>query len=70
MHACPCSVKIGSEDMVTINHLAEMVMEVAGKKPATRHVPGPLGVRAGNSEVRRQRSEVGRQRSEGVEIGV
>jgi nucleoside-diphosphate-sugar epimerase len=45
-------VNIGSEEMVTINQLAAMVMEVAGKKPAIRHIPGPLGVRGRNSDNR------------------
>lgn len=42
-------VNIGSEEMVTINRLAEMIMEVAGKKLPIRHIPGPLGVRGRNS---------------------
>ena len=36
-------VNIGSEEMVTINQLAAMVMEVAGKQLSIRHIPGPLG---------------------------
>ena len=43
-------VNIGSEEMVTINQLAEMVMKIAGKKLSVRHVPGPLGVRGRNSD--------------------
>lgn len=43
-------VNIGSEEMVTINQLAETVMGVAGKKLSIRHVPGPLGVRGRNSD--------------------
>ena len=43
-------VNIGSEEMVTINRLAEMIMELAGKKLSIRHVPGPLGVRGRNSD--------------------
>jgi nucleoside-diphosphate-sugar epimerase len=43
-------VNVGSEEMVTINRLAEMVMEIAGKKLSIRHVPGPLGVRGRNSD--------------------
>jgi nucleoside-diphosphate-sugar epimerase len=42
-------VNIGSVEMVTINRLAEMVMEAAGKKTSVRHVPGPLGVRGRTS---------------------
>jgi nucleoside-diphosphate-sugar epimerase len=41
---------IGSEEMVTINQLAEMAMAIAGKRLRIRHVPGPLGVRGRNSD--------------------
>lgn len=43
---------IGSEEMVTINHLAAMVMDIAGKKLSVRHIPGPTGVRGRNSDNR------------------
>jgi len=43
-------VNIGSEEMVTINQLAEMVMEIAGKKLTINHIPGPLGVRGRKSD--------------------
>jgi GDP-D-mannose 3', 5'-epimerase len=43
-------VNIGSEEMVTINQLAEMVMDIAGKKLSIKHIPGPLGVRGRNSD--------------------
>jgi nucleoside-diphosphate-sugar epimerase len=41
---------IGSEEMVTINQLAEMAMDIAGKKLEINHIPGPLGVRGRNSD--------------------
>lgn len=43
-------VNIGSEEMVTINQLAEMVIEIASKKLCIRNIPGPLGVRGRNSD--------------------
>ncbi|MFC2165496.1 NAD-dependent epimerase/dehydratase family protein [Acidobacteriota bacterium] len=43
-------VNIGSEEMVSINQLAEMIMEVANKKLTIKHIPGPLGVRGRNSD--------------------
>lgn len=43
-------VNIGSDEMVTINGLAEMAMEIAGKKLSLKHIPGPLGVRGRNSD--------------------
>jgi len=42
-------VNIGSEEMVTINDLVDIVCEVAGKKLTKIHVDGPLGVRGRNS---------------------
>ncbi len=43
-------VNIGSEEMVSINQLAELVMDVAGKNLSIRHIKGPLGVRGRNSD--------------------
>jgi nucleoside-diphosphate-sugar epimerase len=43
-------VNIGSEEMVSINELAEMVMDIAGKKLTLKHIPGALGVRGRNSD--------------------
>ncbi|MCH8323406.1 MAG: GDP-mannose 4,6-dehydratase, partial [Proteobacteria bacterium] len=43
-------VNIGSEEMVTINQLAKMAMEIAGKTLTTKHIDGPLGVRGRNSD--------------------
>ena len=36
--------------MVTINRLAAVAMEIAGKRLRVRHIPGPLGVRGRNSD--------------------
>ena len=38
-------LNIGSEEMVTINQLAEMVIKISGKKLSINHIEGPLGVR-------------------------
>lgn len=43
-------VNIGSEEMVTINQLAEIIMDIAGKKLSIKYVPGPVGVRGRNSD--------------------
>ncbi|HQC49755.1 MAG: NAD-dependent epimerase/dehydratase family protein [Patescibacteria group bacterium] len=43
-------VNIGSEEMVTINQLAKMVIKISGKNINIKHVPGPLGVRGRNSD--------------------
>jgi nucleoside-diphosphate-sugar epimerase len=43
-------VNIGSEEMVTINQLAEIIMSIAGKTISLNHIKGPLGVRGRNSD--------------------
>jgi nucleoside-diphosphate-sugar epimerase len=48
----PGPLNIGSEEMVTINQLAEMAASIAGKKLRFKHISGPLGVRGRNSDNR------------------
>ena len=43
-------INIGSEEMVTINKLAEMVIGISGKQLFINHINGPLGVRGRNSD--------------------
>jgi nucleoside-diphosphate-sugar epimerase len=45
-------VNIGSEEMVTISHLTQLVIDIAGKNLSIKHVPGPQGVRGRNSDNR------------------
>ena len=42
-------MNIGSEEMVSINQLVEIVCKVANKKVEISHIDGPLGVRGRNS---------------------
>jgi nucleoside-diphosphate-sugar epimerase len=48
----PGPVNIGSQEMVTINQLVDLVADIAGKRIGKRHIPGPLGVRGRNSDNR------------------
>ncbi|GIU68439.1 MAG: NAD-dependent dehydratase [Candidatus Parcubacteria bacterium] len=43
-------VNIGSDEMVSINDLARMVMDIAGLELEIKNIPGPLGVRGRNSD--------------------
>ncbi|MBN2789751.1 MAG: NAD-dependent epimerase/dehydratase family protein [Candidatus Delongbacteria bacterium] len=43
-------VNIGSDEMVTINQLLQIVVEESSKKISVKHIPGPLGVRGRNSD--------------------
>ena len=52
-HASP--LNLGSDRMVTINQLADLVAEIAGIKVTIKHIPGPMGVRGRNSDNTRLR---------------
>lgn len=54
-------VNIGSEEMVTINQLAEMVIGLSGKRIGIRNIPGPTGVRGRNSDNRLIAAKLGWQ---------
>ena len=45
-------VNIGSDEMVTINQLADMITSIAEKNLTKKHISGPLGVRGRNSDNR------------------
>jgi len=45
-------VNIGSEEIVTIDEMTDIVIEVSGKNLGKIHVSGPLGVRGRNSDNR------------------
>lgn len=52
-------VNIGSDEMISINGLAEMVMGIAGKKLNIVHISGPLGVMGRNSDNRLIKEKLG-----------
>jgi GDP-D-mannose 3', 5'-epimerase len=45
-------VNIGSDEMVSINQLVDIVSDIAGKTLHKNHIPGPEGVRGRNSDNR------------------
>jgi GDP-D-mannose 3', 5'-epimerase len=56
---CVEPLNIGSEEMVSIDALARLIMDVASKPLSIRHVPGPRGVRGRNSDNRLIRERLG-----------
>lgn len=46
----PGPINIGSTEMVSINELADMVIKISGKTIKVKHIEGPVGVRARNSD--------------------
>lgn len=43
-------VNIGSEEMISINNLAKLVMDIAGKSLTIKNIKGPVGVRGRKSD--------------------
>jgi len=43
-------LNIGSDEQVSMNEMAEIVMDIGEKKLPIRHIPGPEGVRGRNSD--------------------
>jgi GDP-D-mannose 3',5'-epimerase len=43
-------VNIGSEEMVTIDELAKMIIAISGKNISLKHIDGPVGVQGRNSD--------------------
>jgi GDP-D-mannose 3', 5'-epimerase len=63
-------VNIGSEEMVTINTLADTAAKVAGKTITKKHIDGPLGVRGRNSNNDLIREKLGWDYSQTLEEGI
>ena len=61
---------IGSDEMVTISGLVDMVSDLAGKPVGKRFVPGPTGVRGRNSDNRLIEAELGWRPSEPLRDGL
>jgi GDP-D-mannose 3', 5'-epimerase len=51
-------INIGSEEMVTINQLVDLVADIAGKRIGKKHIVGPQGVRGRNSDNRLIKEEL------------
>ncbi len=47
---CTDILNIGSDELISINDLAKMVIDISGKNLAINNVPGPTGVRGRNSD--------------------
>lgn len=63
-------VNIGSEEMITINGLAEMAISISGKRIGLRHIKGPQGVRGRKSDNRLIREKLGWAPSKPLRDGV
>ena len=64
-------LNLGTERMVTINELAEIIIELSGKRGLTlRHIDGPQGVRGRNSDNSRLREVLGWEPATQLEDGL
>jgi len=66
----PGPVNIGSEEMVTINQLVEIIADIAGKRVVKNHIPGPTGVRGRNSDNRLIEEKLGWSPSQPLRAGL
>jgi GDP-D-mannose 3',5'-epimerase len=63
-------LNIGSEEMVTINKLAEMVIEISGKRLSITNVSGPTGVRGRRSDNQLIKAKLAWEPSEKLADGI
>jgi GDP-D-mannose 3',5'-epimerase len=63
-------MNIGSEEMISINGLAELAMELANKKLSIKNIAGPQGVRGRNSDNKLMRDKLGWEPSQPLSVGL
>lgn len=67
---CTDIVNIGSDEMVSINDLAQMVIRISGKNLSINNIPGPEGVRGRNSDNKLIQRKLGWAPSAKLEDGI
>jgi GDP-D-mannose 3',5'-epimerase len=63
-------VNIGSDEMVSLNQLAAMIIAISGKTLSVDHISGPLGVRGRNSDNALVRDRLGWAPSQPLMTGI
>jgi GDP-D-mannose 3',5'-epimerase len=63
-------VNIGSEEMISINDFAKMVIDISGKNLTIKNITGPTGVRGRNSDNTLIREKLGWSPSLGLREGI
>ncbi len=63
-------VNIGSEEMISINELAQMIIDISGKNLKIKNIEGPLGVRGRNSDNKLYREKIGWEPSQPLKVGI
>lgn len=63
-------LNLGTDRLVTINELAEIVIRISGKSLSVDHIDGPQGVRGRNSDNTKLREVLGWEPSISLEAGI
>ena len=63
-------VNIGSEEMISINGLTQMIVKISGKNLKIKNIEGPLGVRGRNSDNKLYREKIGWEPSQPLKVGI
>jgi nucleoside-diphosphate-sugar epimerase len=63
-------LNLGTDELISINALYDLVAKIAGKRLTKRHVPGPQGVRGRNSDNTRLIQVLGWKPSISLEQGI
>jgi len=63
-------VNIGSDEIISINDLAQMVIDISDKDLTLKNIPGPLGVRGRNSDNNLYLEKMGWRVTEPLKTGI
>lgn len=63
-------LNVGSDEMISINDLAKMVIDISGKKLDIKHIPGPIGVMGRNSDNKLIKETLGWAPSQPLRVGM
>ena len=63
-------VNIGSEEMISINDLAQMIINISGKNLTIKNIEGPQGVRGRNSDNKLFKEKIGWEPSQPLKVGI
>ena len=63
-------INIGSDEMVSINQLAEWTIEISGKMIGIKNIPGPQGVRGRTSDNTLIKEKLGWAPSQPLHVGL
>jgi GDP-D-mannose 3',5'-epimerase len=63
-------VNIGSEEMISINNLAKMIISISGKKITIKNIKGPQGVRGRRSDNKLFKTQMGWEVNNPLSVGI